>query len=494
MIGVRDNIILLTDSYKISHHKQYPPGTTKVYSYFESRGGKFPETVFFGLQYYIKRYLTGPIVTMAKIDEAEMISKLHFGNEQMFNREGWEHIVHKHHGFLPIRIKSVPEGSVVGTSNVLFTLVNTDPECFWLTNYLETLLVQVWYPMTVATQSREQKKVIAEYLESTGCSLDSLDFKLVDFGVRGVSCMEQAAIGGAAHMVNFKSTDNLPGIMLLRECYGAEMPGFSLPAAEHSTITSWGRDGESKALKNMLDQFPTGGVAVVSDSYNVFEACSEIWGTELKSQIENRDGTLLVRPDSGDPPQILCQLLDIITTKFGYTETPTGHKLLPPHIRIIQGDGISYEMIKRIMEAISEKGYAADNLVFGSGGALLQKVDRDTQKCAFKCSQATINGQDVEVYKDPITDPGKQSKKGKLTLEKRNGQWVTKTHGEGEDKYDLLRTIFLDGIMEKEYTLEEIKRRADLWRNGEDSPSANSSNKELSVPDEDHHDSPTSKQ
>eukprot|EP00397_Hematodinium_sp_SG-2012_P018365 GEMP01018810.1.p1 GENE.GEMP01018810.1~~GEMP01018810.1.p1 ORF type:complete len:465 (+),score=83.26 GEMP01018810.1:67-1461(+) len=455
-----DNIILLTDSYKVSHHKQYPPGTQIVYSYFESRGGKFDSTVFFGLQYWIKRFLCGPIVTKAKIDQAEELCIQHLGDPNIFHRAGWEHILNKHKGYLPIVIKSVPEGTIVPVKNVLFTMENTDPECYWLTNYLETMLVQVWHPMTVATNSYEQKKVICQYMKNTGCDVAGLPYKLVDFGVRGSTTMEAAAVGGAAHLVNFRSTDNLPAIGMMMDYYSAAMPGNSIPAAEHSTITSWGRNREVDAFRNMLTAFPKGLVAVVSDSYNVYDACSDLWGSELKELIEQRDGTLIVRPDSGDPPVIVCELLEILTQKFGFTTTSTGHKLLPSYIRVIQGDGVSYEVIMLILETMMEKGFAADNLTFGSGGALLQKMDRDTQKCAFKCCYAKINGEDVDVFKDPITDPGKKSKKGRLTLEKTaDGSFTTVMDSEGRPENDELVEVYRNGKLIKEWTLEEVQAR-----------------------------------
>lgn len=277
-----------------SHWRQYPPGTTRIYSYFESRGGKFAETTFFGLQYILKRYLTGVVVTAAKIDAAEKLVNAHMGQGEMahFNRAGWEHILHKHGGRLPVVIRALPEGMTVPVKNVLMTVENTDPACFWLTNYLETLLVQVWYPMTVCSQSREQKKVLAAYFEKTGCDLGApaaLGFQLTDFGVRGASSMETAALGGAAHLVNFLGSDNMPASVLAAAYYGADGPvGFSIPAAEHSTITSWTRGGEGAAFANMLAQYPTGMVAVVSDSYDIFAAVSKLWGGELKDAVAKR--------------------------------------------------------------------------------------------------------------------------------------------------------------------------------------------------------------
>jgi nicotinamide phosphoribosyltransferase len=449
---------------------QYPPGTEKVYSYFECRGGKFPEVCFFGLQYYIKKYLTGPVVTMDKINAAEEYFKIHFShpkwgyNDKLFNRQAWEYIATHHAGYLPIRIKSVPEGTVLPYKNVLFTMENTDPKCFWLTNYLETLLVQTWYPTTVCTQSREMKKIITKYLKQTGSQKvidDGLHlFKMHDFGFRGVSSVESAATGGGAHLVNFMGTDTMAALVMLKEFYGEACAGFSIPASEHSTMTSWGKEGEVEAMRNMLTQYPKGLVACVSDSYDIFKACTDYWGTELKATIEKRDGVLVVRPDSGELPGIVLQVLEKLESKFGSSKTETGHKLLPPCIRVIQGDGVDIESLEMVLEAMHKDKWAADNLAFGSGGALLQKMHRDTQKCAFKCSYALIKGKDVDVVKDPITDPGKKSKKGRLTLELRDGQWTTVTEGKGDPKEDQLVEVFKDGRLLVDDTLATIRQRS----------------------------------
>ena len=289
--------------------------------------------------------------------------------------------------------------------------------CYWLTNYMETLLVQVWHPMTVATNSREQKKVIANELTATGCGLEGLAFKLHDFGFRGVSSVESAATGGAGHLVNFMGTDTMAGYICARQYYDEPMAGFSIPAAEHSTITSWGKEGEVDAFRNMLTQYPEGLVAVVSDSFDIFKACEELWGGELIEMVKSRKGTLVVRPDSGDPATIVVQVLESLGKKFDVSTTDTGHKLLPEYLRVIQGDGVSLESLKEILANMTKHGWAADNLAFGSGGALLQKLNRDTQKCAFKCSEIVVNGVVREVFKDPITDPGKKSKKGRLSLQ-----------------------------------------------------------------------------
>ena len=456
------NILLLTDSYKVSHHKQYPPKTETVYSYFESRGGEFDEIVFFGLQYLLKKYLSGVRVTGEMIDEAEALYREHFfGDGKLFNRAGWQHIVDTHGGRLPVRVKAVPEGSVVPVSNVMLTIENTDPRCYWLTNYLETLLVQVWYPTTVATQSRSMKSVINDYLHRTGDPA-GLPFKLHDFGFRGVSSVETAAIGGAAHLLNFVGTDNVAGLWLAREFYGAKMPGFSIPAAEHSTITSWGRDREAAAYRNMLEQFPKGLVAVVSDSYDIFNACSEIWGRQLKGMVLDRDGTLVVRPDSGDPPQIVTQVLNLLGEAFGFRVNDKGYRVLDPHIRVIQGDGIDKAMLGRILEAITAAKWSADNLAFGSGGGLLQKLNRDTCRFAFKCSSAVVDGRPIDVFKEPKTDGGKRSKAGRLKLV-RHGYSVATVRDDGTNTdADLLEEVFVDGRLTREETLERVCARAAL--------------------------------
>jgi nicotinamide phosphoribosyltransferase len=471
-IDVFNNIVLLTDSYKVTHHLQYPPGTKIVYSYFECRGGLYSDVCFFGLQYFLKKYLCGPVVTKAKIDAAEAYFKIHFShpvwgyNENLFNREAWEYILKEHNGHLPVKIKAVPEGTVVNYKNVLFTMENTDEKCFWLTNYLETLLVQLWYPTTVCTQSREQLKIINKWLRDTG-SEDVIEqglnkFKLHDFGFRGVSSVESAATGGAGHLVNFLGTDTMAAIVLAKQYYGESYSGFSIPASEHSTMTSWGREGEVEAMRNMLTQYPKGIVACVSDSYDVFKACSEYWGTELKSLIEKRDGFLVVRPDSGELPKIVLDVLAKLEEKFGSTKTKTGHKLLPPCIRMIQGDGVDINSLEMILKAMADAGWAADNAAFGSGGALLQKLHRDTQKCAFKCSYARIGDEDRDVVKDPITDPGKKSKKGKLTLENNDGVWTTVTEGKGDPSKDRLVEVFNNGKLLVDDTFATIRGRAVL--------------------------------
>jgi nicotinamide phosphoribosyltransferase len=453
------NLILNTDSYKVSMWKQYPAGTTGVYSYIESRGGRYDRTVFFGLQAFIKEYLLAPI-TQVDIDIADEILTAH---GEPFNRAGWQYILDTHRGYLPVVIRAVPEGTVVPVKNVLATIENTDPECFWLTTWLETALLRaVWYGTTVATQSYTIKQVILDYLERTG-DPSTIDFKLHDFGARGVSSFESAGIGSAAHLVNFMGTDTISGVLFAREYYNAGIAGFSIPAAEHSTITSWGRDGEVDAYRNILNQFAKPGsiVAVVSDSYDIFNAASKLWGEELREQVVQSGATVVIRPDSGDPVDVNRKLVEILGEKFGYTTNSKGFKVLN-NVRLIQGDGINELTVRSILGAFMANGWSADNIAFGMGGALLQIVDRDTQKFAMKCSAAEVNGKWIDVVKDPVTDSGKKSKAGRVTLwTNGTGEYVSSVD-EPKQWADrgwtkALVPVFWDGKLEKEYSFDEVR-------------------------------------
>ncbi|XP_012696704.2 nicotinamide phosphoribosyltransferase 2 [Clupea harengus] len=461
------NFLLATDSYKVTHYKQYPPNVSKVYSYFECRRRKdaqFHEVVFFGLQYLLKKYLAGRVITEEKIQEAKLFFQMHF-RQKVFDEDGWRRVLEKYDGRLPIRIKAVPEGKIIPRGNVLFTVENTDPDFFWLTNYVETMLVQMWYPITVATISREFKKILAKHLKSTSGGLEGLDFKLHDFGYRGVSSQESAALGGAAHLVNFCSTDTVAGLLMAQRYYSCPMAGFSIPAAEHSTIISWGRSREKDAYESLLDQFPTGPLAVVSDSYDIFKACKHIWGDKLKERVMERseDSTLVIRPDSGDPAETLLEVIKILEECFGCSLNSMGYKVLPSYLRIIQGDGIDLKSIEEILVKLSDEGWSAENVFFGCGSALLQKLNRDTLNCAFKCSYVESNGKGMDVYKQPVTDPSKGSKRGRLSLRKNSEGFIeTVERGAGKPEEDMLVTVFENGSILQDYTLEEIRKHARL--------------------------------
>lgn len=459
-----DNPILDTDSYKASHWLQYPSGTTGAFSYVESRGGRYDRTVFFGLQAILKTRLATP-VTHAMVDEATELLALH---GEPFNEAGWRRIVDVHGGRLPVRIRAVPEGTVVPTHQALMTIENTDPECFWLPSYLETLLLRVWYPVTVATISWQVKQTLRAALEKTSDNAAAeLPFKLHDFGARGVSSQESAALGGLAHLVNFQGSDTLSAVLGGRAWYGEPMAAFSIPAAEHSTITSWGREGEVEAYRNMLTRFgkPGGLFSVVSDSYDLFNAVRNLWGGVLRQAVVDSGATLVVRPDSGDPVTIVAETLRLLDETFGSTVNGKGYKVLN-HVRVIQGDGVNPVSIAAILDRIVADGFSAENLAFGMGGGLLQQLDRDTQKFALKCSAAKVDGRWIDVSKDPVTDPGKRSKAGRLMLLTDGaGAYRTVAAPEGftpEPGWrDAMVTVWEDGRLLVDQTLAEIRVRSE---------------------------------
>jgi len=464
------NICLDTDSYKASHWLQYPPKTTKVFSYIESRGGRHDHTVMFGLQYYLKRYLKNR-VTIEDVLEAEAFYKAH---GEPFNKAGWLHIVNAHHGLLPVKIRAVAEGSVVPIGNALVTVENTCPHCFWVTSWIETMLLRIWYPITVATESRFIKSIIKAYLDMTADDTNAeIAFKLHDFGSRGVSSQESAGIGGAAHLVNFMGSDTIAGVVTANRYYKSQMAGFSIPAAEHSTITSWGRENEVEAYHNMLRQYAKPGalVAVVSDSYDIYNACENLWGGVLKQEVIDSGAVVVIRPDSGHPATVVLKCLQLLDSKFGHTVNTKGYKVLN-NVRVIQGDGINADSIAEILNTIKGESYSASNVAFGMGGALLQQHNRDTQKFAMKCSYMEADGKGIQVFKEPITDSGKRSKRGRLDLVKRNfgTQWETvelvrDANGISPDRplsNSALETVFENGLIMKEYTLDEIRKNASL--------------------------------
>ena len=452
---MKKNIILDGDSYKYSQFNQYPEGTEYVYSYIESRGGAWDATVFFGLQMFIREYLVDPI-TMDDINEAEDYILEH---GEPFYREGWEYILREHGGKLPVRIMAAQEGLVIPLKNVLLTIVNTDPKCWWLTSFLETVLLRaVWYPTTVATNSFETKKLIAKGFKDTSDEdVDTaIQFKLNDFGSRGVSSRESSGIGGLAHLVNFMGTDNVTALRYGREYYHIRMAGFSIPAMEHSTVTSWGRDHEVDSYRNMIKKNakPGGMVACVSDSYDIYNAC-KLWGTELKQDIIDSGAIVVVRPDSGDPATVVVECLRILDEYFGHVVNKKGYKVIN-NVRVIQGDGINHQSIRSIIFCMKMAGYSIDNLALGQGGALLQIVDRDTMQFAMKCCAIRVNGIWRDVYKDPITDKGKASKTGQVTLYYTSEGYHSTVRADNALQ-EALELVYEDGELKRDMTFDEIR-------------------------------------
>lgn len=455
-INYNYNPITDTDSYKPSQFNQVPEKSEYSYSYIESRGGEYDFTVFFGLQMFLKKYLSVRIKPWM-IEEAAEMFKAH---GIPFYREGWEYIVNELDGKIPLEVKAVPEGTVVGTKNVLATIVNTDPKCWWVTSYFETAILRaVWYPTTVATLSKvvKNKISIAFDISSDDINKEGLPFKLHDFGARGVSSLESAGIGGLAHLVNFMGTDTIQALIQGRRFYNVGMAGFSIPATEHSSITPWMKDGEEAAYRNFIEQY--GGqypiIACVSDSYDIYNAVNNLWGDRIKEQVMQSGSMLVIRPDSGDPVEVVIDILKSLWKSFGGQINSKGYKVLD-YVRVIQGDGINPESLGWIVDVVLENGFSIDNVAFGMGGGLLQQVDRDTQEFAMKCSAIRVDGEWRDVFKAPVGSSMKASKRGILSLNNNDGKWTTLPYDVGSGG-DQLKTVWRNGELLIDYTFDEVR-------------------------------------
>ena len=396
------NPIFDTDSYKYSHATQYPEGTAYVSSYIEPRRAwdGIDRVLFFGLQIELTK-LAQIRVTQGMINEAAPMLKGH-GLELFL--PGWQRIVDAHGGRLPVLIEALPEGTLAPVGVPQMRIQNTDPACWWLPSFLETRLLRAgWYPSTVASLSHYVMGQIRERMRVTDGSTAGSAFKLHDFGARGASSGETAAIGGLAHLVNAMGTDTAMALLYARNFYGADMAGFSIPATEHSTMTALGEPGELDQMRRFLAQNPTGLIACVSDSYDLMRAVRSYWGEAVRDQVLARDGVLVVRPDSGDPVQVVPDVIEALIGRFGARTTAQGYRLLHNKVRVIQGDGVNrYSMID-IMDTMIDRGLAIGNIAFGMGGGLLQKVDRDGFGYSMKASGLYRDGRWHDVCKDPVS-------------------------------------------------------------------------------------------
>jgi len=480
------NIPLSTDSYKWTHGDMYYGGIPSfMFSYMAARkGGKFNKTILFGLKSILLN-LQNKVVTKEDVDEAERICTIHLGRP--FPRKMWDHIINIHDGRLPIEIKAVPEGTAVPLGAPLLTIINTDPECALLVNHLESYLLHVWYTSTVATLAHEIKKVLNQFINISSDNISLLNFMLHDFGYRGTSSNESAEEGSSAHLTSFEGTDTLLGLLKVDKVYRAGVIGFSVTASEHSVATSGGEVKQYDVIRNIILKNPDGVLSLVLDGYDLY-ATLKYMGTNFKDIILERDGKLVIRPDSGYPPEVLIRVYEILGEYFGYTTNSKGYKSLNPKVGVIYGDGINYEMIVKMCKTQLAHGWAVEN-VFGMGGALLQKVDRDMQNFAFKCSAIVRNGEDTwtEIYKKPKTDNSKSSLKGLLVLQKDPTLGYVSKQVSAEEYRSVdneLVTVFKDGTVNMHDTFKEIRARVDSNLNSTqidltDVPSYHLSNKDI---------------
>jgi nicotinamide phosphoribosyltransferase len=454
-----DNIIINTDNYKHCHYALYPPGTEYISSYIESRGGDFPVTMFVGLQAFIRDYLMRPI-TLEDIDQAEYLAR---EQGMHFNRENWMGILNDYDGYLPVEIEAVAEGTVLPSRNVLVQLINTDPKYYWVTSFFETALLRaVWYPTTIGTISWLAKQVIKQALAQTSDHPEMLRHCLHDYGARGVSSQQSAALGGMAHLVNFNQSDTTPGILAAKKFYNAVKPSNSGPNSEHAGFTAWGRDNEAAAMRNMLETYRDNGVVLLlTDTYDHENAVKNILGGELKEMIQNFPGLVGARPDSGDPVQVTADTTEWLMDSFGYEVNSKGYKVLPPYIRVVQGDGITLSSLRDIYVELERRGLAADNALFGMGGGLLQHCNRDTMNFGQKANAAKINGEWVDIAKSPTGAGFKSSKAGRLALRMVDGEYQTVPRDSIPAEENLLVPVFRNGKLLKKWDFTELIERSE---------------------------------
>lgn len=492
------NPLTAIDFYKADHRSQYPEGTQYVYSNLtprSSRLAKIPnkdnaKIVFFGLQYFLKDYLIDAWNEgFFNLPKEEVLKRYQRRMDNSLGKDviSTEHIGALHDlGYLPIRIKALPEGSLVPMKVPVLTVVNSMPEFFWLTNYIETILsAYLWHPITSATTAFEYKKLLMRYAYRTGSDLRSVLFQAHDFSFRGLSSWQTASVSGAAHLTSFYGTDTVCAIDLLEDYYWAnsdkQIVGVSVPATEHSVMCMGEKSGELETFRRLINEtYPEGIVSIVSDTWDFWKVVTE-YVKELKSEILERNGKVVIRPDSGDPLKIICGdpnaqvgtpqyrgALECLWRVFGGTTTNTGHKLLNPHIGLIYGDSITLERANAILEVMREKGFASENVVFGVGSYTYQYVTRDTYGFAVKATNGIVNGDSREIFKDPKTDSGtKKSARGLLRVEmnfergfilKDQQNVIGEAGGE-------LREVFYNGKLLNETTLKEIRGRLDTELN-----------------------------
>lgn len=471
-------IIDSADMYKHSHATMYPDNLTSMQIYLEARrGSKFDDVVHFGLQPLLHE-LSAIRVTDKHIDEARTFFKQTFGDDSVFAKvePTWRSIV-ANGGHLPVEIASLPEGVVVEPGTPLFTVTSTMPEAPWIANFLETRLSRFWYTSTVASVAFHNRQVIERALQLEGHDPDSAagvaKTGFVDFGLRGVPDLEAGRRGGMAALTSFAATDNTASIHAFAKDYFSldkvASIGASIPAAEHSVITAHLEANEEAAYRQILDRFPTGMVSIVSDSYDYFAAVDMFCGplkevilerhTKAKEVFPDRPHALVVRPDSGDVGTVLLATLDRLAAAFGCTtDEATSFKTLAAPVRIIQGDGVDPDTLVQLVQLLHEHKWSVTNVTFGSGGGLLQKVNRDTCRMAMKANFAIVDGVERPIEKKT---PGKASKRGKLSVEEDGGRYVTYMNGAGNPQKNMLQPVFRNGKRLRDETVETVRARVD---------------------------------
>jgi len=479
------NPLLLTDGYKADHRRQYPDGTTLVYSNWTPRKSRIEGVegvVFFGLQYFIKKYIIEDFENdFFKKSKAEVVKKYsrRLNNYLGPNEIGTAHIEALHDlGYIPMVFKALPEGAAVPIRVPMFTMYNTLPEFFWLTNYFETLLsAVVWLPCNSATIAHQYRKILDKYATETSSVPEFVDWQAHDFSMRGMGGIEASVTSSAGHLLSFTGSDTIPAIDFFEEYYNAdsdkELIAGSVPATEHSVMCMGTTEGEYETFKRLIcDVYPKGIVSIVSDTWDLWKVLTD-YLPRLKDAISGRDGKVVVRPDSGNPADILCGnlhgkteqekkgVVELLWDVFGGTINAKGYKELIPQIGAIYGDSITIERATEICERLKQKGFASTNVVLGIGSFTYQYNTRDTFGFAMKATYGEVKGEGREIFKDPITDDGtKKSAKGLMKVVKENDKYVLIDQVSWEEEQTgELKEVFRDGKILINQTLAEIRER-----------------------------------
>lgn len=487
-----------SDFYKTDHRRQYPDKTQGVYSNMTARGSRIPEinkVVVFGLQYFVKEYLVNRFDQEFFMQPKHTV--VHAYKRRLDHALGpdavsMEHIEALHDlGYLPIRIKALPEGSQCPLRIPFVTIVNTHPDFFWVTNFLETIMSNVvWHPMTSATIAQSYRQLLDDAAKETSDIPEFVQWQGHDFSMRGHSSFESSCVSGGAHLLSFTGTDTIPAIDWLERFYDAdvekELVGGSVPATEHSVMCMGGEESELKTFARLItDVYPKGIVSIVSDTWDYWKILTEVLPA-LKNRIMTREGKVVVRPDSGDPVKIICGdpeagepakydsagrliyqasdvpqfkgTIELLWDTFGGTVNSKGYKQLDPHIGCIYGDSITFDRAARILDGLKRKGFASTNIVFGIGSYTYQYVTRDTFGFALKATSGVIDGLRIPIFKDPKTDDGlKKSARGLLRV--NPDYTLSEDVAPDEEQEGLLQVIFENGKEGRTQSLTEIRQR-----------------------------------
>jgi nicotinic acid phosphoribosyltransferase len=484
-------VLFETDAYKLNHHNFYPEGTEYAYSNFTNRGTRIEginHVVAFGLQAFIQNYIVDGFEAFFAADEDE-VARLYEARVNSIlgpNTVGSDHIRALHRlGYLPLNFRAVKEGTMVPLKVPTLTVENTHPDFAWLVGYIETVLsASIWHPSTAATKSAYMRRFFEEWVDRQGANKDFIDWQWHDFSFRGQTSPESAASSGAGHLLSFLGTDNLNAFEWIDYLYPGDngFIGGSVSATEHSIMTARGKENELETYEYLLEKEPTGILSIVSDTWNIYNVLENILPT-LKDRILARDGKVVIRPDSGDPADIICGTvaefgagttpeekgtIELLWETFGGTVNANGLKTLDSHIGAIYGDSITPERAEDIFERLEAKGFAVDNLVYGAGSYFFQYNTRDTFASAFKNTHIVINGVPRDTVKDPITGHSKKSATGRLAVKKdETGELVLIERATPEQEaVSELQTTWKDGEWVSKQSFADVRAtlRAEMKR------------------------------